>query len=359
MMGLYRLQHHLYSQAYCLLKNKQQASRKEHYTMFQRILVPLDGSTRAEQALPVAARLAHASSGTIVFLRVVNLPNQFVSYMAPEPMATQAVIDTQLEEAKNYLDNLTRSNDLINVHTETEVMVGQPAVHILSVVGTRNIDLVVMCSHGYTGMTRWVLGSVAEKVAHHSLVPVLLLREEKPLLAGLHLNGGSTLRALIPLDGSVYALTAIAPAAQLVTAVSAPGGGALHLTQVVVMPGRVEISHTEREAILQQAKQNLSATVEEMRAGLIAAPGIDHKLSVTWSATIGDDIATGIARMAENGEDVEGVGVFEGCDIIAMATHGYNGLQQWTMGSITERVLHATRLPLLIVRPPDGVTREH
>ena len=145
--------------------------------MFQRILVPMDGSTRAEQALPAAARLAHASSGTIVFLRVVNLPNQFVSYVALEPMATQAVIDTQLEEAKNYLDHLARSNDLINVHAETEVMVGQPAVNILSVVDTRSIDLVVMCSHGYTGMTRWVLGSVAEKVAHHCSVPVLLQRE--------------------------------------------------------------------------------------------------------------------------------------------------------------------------------------
>jgi nucleotide-binding universal stress UspA family protein len=359
MLDLYRLQFHFHSHAYSLLKHTQQASRKEHYTMFQRILVPLDGSTRAEQALPVAARLAHASSGTIVFLRVVYLPNQFVSYLDLEPMATQAVIDTQLEEAKNYLDHLARSNDLSNVHTETEVMVGQPAVNILSAVDTRNIDLVVLCSHGYTGMTRWVLGSVAEKVAHHSPVPVLLLREAKPLLAGLHLNGVSTLRALIPLDGSVLALSAIAPAAQLVTAVSAPGAGALHLTQVVVMPGRGEISHTERETILQQAKQNLSATVEEMRAGLIAAPGIDHRLSVTWSVTIGDDIAAGIARMAENGEDVEGVGVFEGCDIIAMATHGYSGLQRWAVGSITERVLHATRLPLLIVRPPDGVAREH
>jgi len=327
--------------------------------MFQRILVPLDGSTRAEQALPVAARLAHASSGTIVLLQVVNFPNQFASYIDLEPLTTQAVVDTQLEEAKNYLDNLTRSNDLTNVHTETAVMVGQPAVHILSVVETRTIDLVVMGSHGYTGMTRWVLGSVAEKVAHHSLVPVLLLREEKPLLAGLHLNGGRTLRALIPLDGSVLAQAAIAPAAQLVTALSAPRGGALHLTQVVVMPGRGENSQTEREAILQQVKQHLSATGEEMRTGLIADTGVGDRLSVTWSVTIGDDIAVGIARVAENGEAVEEGGVVEGCDIIAMATHGYSGLQRWTVGSVAERVLHATRLPLLIVRPPDEVTKEH
>src|SRR5258708_33699753 len=162
MMDVYCLQHHLHAHTSSLQKNKQQACRKEHYSMFQRILVPLDGSTRAEQALPVAARLAHASSGTIVLLRIVNLASQFVSYVALEPITTQAVIDTQLEEAKNYLDNLTRSNDLINVHSETEVIVGQPPITILSVLDARHIDLVGMCSHDYTGMSRWVLRTVAE-----------------------------------------------------------------------------------------------------------------------------------------------------------------------------------------------------
>jgi nucleotide-binding universal stress UspA family protein len=55
--------------------------------------------------------------------------------------------------------------------------------------------------------------------------------------------------------------------------------------------------------------------------------------------------------VAENGEDAEGAGVFGGCDLIAMATHGREGLQRWAMGSVTERVLHATKYPVLIVRP--------
>lgn len=341
------------------MNNTDESSEKEGVlTMFQRILVPLDGSTRAEQALPVAVRLAHASSGTIVLLRVVDLPNQFVSSRVHEPMATQAVLDTQLEEAKNYLEHLMRSNDLINVHSRREVIIGQPAVNILSIVGMRNIDLVVMCSHGYTGMTRWILGSVAEKVVHHSPVPVLLLREEKPLLTEAHLRGRNTLRALVPLDGSVFALSAIASAAQFVTALSAPESGALHLTHVVIMPGRGESLHAQREAVLQQAKQDLRATGEEMRADTIAALGVDHTPSITWSVTIGDDIAAAIARVAENGEEVEGGGVIEGCDVIVMTSHGYSGLHQWAMGSITQRVLQATRLPLLIVRPPDVVSRE-
>jgi len=70
-------------------------------------------------------------------------------------------------------------------------------------------------------------------------------------------------------------------------------------------------------------------------------------------------VAEAIVRVAENGEDAEGAGVFGGCDIIAMATHGLSGIRRWEMGSITERVLHATRLPLLIVRPPDMMDKSN
>lgn len=146
---------------------------------------------------------------------------------------------------------------------------------------------------------------------------------------------------------------------QLIAALSAPGPGALHLMRVVVLPGAAKISPSEREAIMHKAKQYLRATVEHIRQGLVASPVADLKLAITWSVTIDDDIASGIIRVAEDGEDAEWAGAQDGSDVIAMATHGYSGLQRWAMGSVTERVLHATRLPLLIVRPPDVVTREH
>lgn len=327
--------------------------------MFTHMLVPLDGSRRAEQALPIAARLAQASGGTVVLLRVVNVPNQYTNYIAMQPIITQQDIDYQLDEAKDYLGILTHSTSLHSTDTRTLVFFGQPAASILAVAESQSIDLVVMSSHGYTGMTRWIMGSVAEKVAHHAPVPVLILREGKPLLAGLHPDGGGCLRALIPLDGSTRAEAAIAPVAHLIAALSAPGRGALHFTQVVVMPGIGTISKYERETLLQRAKENLKSTVEEIREGLLADYEADLKLSITWSVTVDDDIAAGIVRVAENSEDAEGAGVFGGCDVIAMATHGYGGLQRWALGSITERVLHTTRLPLLIVRPPDVIAREN
>lgn len=96
---------------------------------------------------------------------------------------------------------------------------------------------------------------------------------------------------------------------------------------------------------------------DQLREGLFASPVADLKLSITWSVTVDTDIAAGIIRVAEQGEDAEGTGVVDSSQVIAMATLGYSRLQQWVMGSITLRVLHATRLPLLIVRPPDKTTK--
>lgn len=327
--------------------------------MFHHILVPLDGSLRAEQALPVAARLAQASGGTVVLLRVVRFHTEFVPYPAVDPGIRQTLNEADLVEARDYLECITRVSSLNGVHTETIAIQGQAAETILSIVDTHHIDLIVLNSHGYTGMKRWVLGSVAEKVARLAPVPVLLLREGGPALVGTPPHAEGPLRALVPLDGSVRAKAALVPAAQLVAALSAPGPGALHLTRVVILPDAEQISQSEREAIMHTAKQYLSSTAEHLRAGLVASPVADFKLAITWSVTIDDDIASGIIRVAEDGEDTEGTGVFGGSDLIAMSTHGYGGLERWAMGSITERVLHATRLPLLVVRPADMMTKGH
>lgn len=320
--------------------------------MFQRVLVPLDGSSRAEQALPVAARIVRASGGKVVLLRVANLTTEFETYSSAGPAAIQTAAVTILEAARNYLQGKAGSSNLAGVQTETEAILGQEAAAILSAVDTHHIDLIAMCSHGYTGMTRWIIGSVAEKVAHRSPVPVLMLREGGPTLANQHPPVRRSLRALVPLDGSAQAITAIVPAAQLIGALSAPAQGILHLTQVVIPPVAGHISYSEREAILQGAREYLSSTVEAIREGSIAGSVTGLKLSLTWSVTIDDDIAGGIIRVAESGVEAEGAEKFGPCDVIAMATHGYGDSQQWVMGSITDRVLQATRLPLLIVRPP-------
>ena len=316
--------------------------------MFRHILVPLDGSSRAERAIPVAARLARTSGGTILLLQVVHSHLEFMTYPAGGPETLQAIIDADMEDARNYLGRITRLNSLAGIHVDTAVTIGRAVPSILSMVQTHQVDLVVMCSHGYTGLKRWALGSVAEKITHQASVPVLLLREGGPTLVGRYQHIVGPWRALIPLDGSTLAKEAIVPAAQLIAALSAPEQGELHLTRVVVLPDPEQISTSEREAIMHKAKRYLSNTVEHIREGLVASAVADLGLTITWSVTIDDDIASGIIRVAEEGADT---GASGSSDVIVMATHGLSGLQRWAIGSVTERVLQATRLPLLIVRP--------
>ena len=163
------------------------------------------------------------------------------------------------------------------------------------------------------------------------------------------------------LDGSSHAKTAIEPAANLIAALAAPAQGALHLTRVVkpVASDDEEKDPEGREHFMHKAKRYLSSTVEHLREGLVAPAVADLKVPVTWSVAVDTDVASALIRVAENGEDAEGAGVFGGCDLIAMATHGSGGIQRWAMGSITERVLGATKLPLLIVRLTDMMDKSH
>lgn len=326
-------------------------------TMFRRILVPLDGSQRAERALSVAARLARASGGSLILLQVLTSPIELAWEAMEAPVRLQEAFDRDQIRAVDYFERLVASDKLAGLEITKEVLSGAPAQAILSVAHSSQVDLIVLCSHGYTGMTRWVLGSVAEKVARHAPVPVLVLREGGPVPAAPRPSPARPLRALIALDGSVRAKAAIEPTAHLIAALAAPAEGALHLAQVVkpALPDTEDESFPQGDGKtgLQKAKEYLSAIADQVREDLVAPAGADLKLRITWSVAVDTDVAPALIRLAENGEDAEGSGVFGGCDIIVMATHGYSGYQHWAMGSITERVLLTTKLPLFIVRPPN------
>src|SRR5947209_8058059 len=212
---------------------------KRRHTMFQRILVPLDGSTRAEQAIPVAARIARASDGSIILLRAVTTLLEYASYAIYPSMITGEAVEADSKAATIYLKAVADSRDLAGIEVTTKIETGIVAPTLLDSIKEEQADLVVMCSHGNTGLKRWLLGSVAQQVARHCPVPVLILREggQQPTssypdrLHPLH-----TPRALVALDGSKLAETALVPAAHLVAALAAPARGSLFLTRVVTWP---------------------------------------------------------------------------------------------------------------------------
>jgi len=317
--------------------------------MFQRILVPLDGSPRAELALPMAVQIARASSGSVVLLRVVSPPIDYGGGLAQAPLLTEQVLETELAMASGYLDRVAKARELTGIVTTTDAMFGLPAQAILAEAESEAVDLIVMCTHGHSGFTRWALGSVTQKVARHSPVPVLVLRAGVPLPPVSRAETPRSISALVALDGSSLAETALAPAAHLVAALAAPAQGALHLMQVVkVFPTSAEegfVSQLNQDS-LKRAEAYLAAVKEQAQETCQ-----DLKLSITWSVALDADVADAIIGTAEYGKQVEGARGFGGSDLIAMSTHGRGGLERWVMGSMTERVLGATRLPMLIVRP--------
>jgi nucleotide-binding universal stress UspA family protein len=330
--------------------------------MFQHILVPLDGSSRAQRAVPIAARIARASGGYITLLRAVTSSSQ-IAWQATESIRQQEILDADQARAARYLTRLAASEELAGVKTITQVSIGQPAQLILAVASSQSldvppVDLIIMCSHGYTGFKRWALGSVAQKIAYHSTVPVLVLFPDRGTVPS-HPYPDPTrplhaIAAAVALDGSSLAEAALFPAAYLVAALAAPAQGSLHLTQVVqrpgvdaVLAGGKRMDQLRRDQSIAEAMNYLRKIADDLHTSLAG----DLNLKVTWSVAVAADVADALIEVAEMGRVGGGTCVYGGCDILALTSYGRGGLQRWALGSVTERILAATKLPLLIVRP--------
>lgn len=321
--------------------------------MFKRILVPLDGSELAEQALPVAARLARASEGVLVLLRVAAIP------IEDEPGKTSAqtygekAVEKGLDVALEYLESIARLDAMADIDIEAEALIGAVAPTILSCAQSLEADMIVMCSHGYTGLKRWSMGSVTQKVVRQSPIPVLVVREDSILPAETQPGAGHPLSALVTLDGSTMAEAALEPAAQVIAALAAPTPAKLHLVEVVsVMPtyGRLRSLAAFDAELREEERQKAEAYLKKVMDRLHETMPGELNLTVTSSVLVETDVAETILKVAGQPEHREG-GDVPTCDLIAMATHGRGGLPRWLLGSVTERVMHTTKLPLLVVRP--------
>jgi nucleotide-binding universal stress UspA family protein len=314
-------------------------------SMFKQILVPLDGSARAEQALPVTARLARATNGTVTLVQAVYPPDKFMESVGT--IVLPDILDEDVPAAKEYLEGVAKTSSLEGIHIATKAVTGHPAQSILAEANADNVDLIVLSSHGYTNVVHWSMGSIAEKVARHAPSPVLILHECCALTTEAGTAPHGSIRVLVPLDGSEHAEASIVPAALLVSVLSAPARGELHLTRVVYPAGGEASGFKEEVA---RTQQYLRSVVERLQHHPLTDAGVPLDLLMTWSVTVADDAASGIIQAAEKSGKGEYAGQDEGCQVIAMATHGLGGPQLWAMGSTTERVLQAARQPLLIVR---------
>lgn len=128
--------------------------------MFQHILVPLDGSARAEQVLPLAARLACVSGGTLILVRVVDIQYR-LAWQAPDmPIDFDRLLTAEQETASSYLAKIAHADELAGLNVLTETGEGRPDETILTIAQEQGADLILMSSHGYTGLKKYELLAV-------------------------------------------------------------------------------------------------------------------------------------------------------------------------------------------------------
>ena len=294
--------------------------------MYERIMVPLDGSNAAEMVLPYAEEIATKFNSEIALVSVAE----------PTPAESdhlfRAYLKTIQEKVRTELGNWGAKP---GTPVTIEVLAGKPAQEILSYAADKNVSLVVMASRGTSGEGPWLLGNIAAKVLRATTKPVLLVRKEAPA-EGLQ-RKGLIKRILVPLDGSKVAEQIVPHAEELARGM----GAELILFQAYesflgVISGEAMITMSAEE--IKEANKHRE---EDAKAYLRTIAGTLREMGLTVSEVIvPGDPADVILSYAES----------NAVDIISMSTHGLSGLKRWVFGSVTDKVLHAGDMPVLVVR---------
>ena len=288
--------------------------------MYRTILVPLDGSLIAERVLPFVQTLARASGGRIVLVRAALESPSDGTDSAEERRAA-------MRESEEYLQMTAAQLDA-DVDVETAAYYGEAAEVILQQARERNVDLVVMSTHGRSGLGRWIYGSVADRVMRHAEVPVMLI----PAGCECVWPTERAFRILVPLDGSDFAEEALRPARDLARMLSAE----LYLLRVVEPSSYARLGGYpylvfDPEADLAAARRYLEGIAGRLRS---------EGLAVEVRSVIGPP-ALMIATLARE----------QHANAVVIATHGTGGLSRLVMGSVATGLFQRSTVPIVIVRP--------
>lgn len=310
--------------------------------MFSRILVPLDGTVHAELALPVAARIARASGGTVVLLHVLSGPRELLPFVLPALEPSTYAADVAKAEA--YLEAVAARPDLADVTVVSEVRSGIVHSTILGVAGAQGADLVVLVAGKHTGLARWLGAGISDRVERLAPIPVLTLTGANRLT-----EGGAVDRAAIVVDGSAQSEAAIPPAARIAAALSP--GQPVTLQLVWAGPLALDANPPAREAALRDADTALRGISERAREAVRPL----GPFTVTWVVLRQRDPWQAVAGVAEYGDAAEGV--VAPAAFIALAPHMLRGFALAAENKPDDKLRDHTDLPLLIV--PRELVRPH
>ena len=296
-------------------------------TIFTHILAPLDGSRLAECVLPHAVALARGFDARLTVLHVIE----------PPPDGDDAAVDPldwemRKAEAEAYLETVEDKLRTAEVDVDLEILEGRAAESIVACVKERDVNLLVLSSHGSSGLTRWNVSSVTQKVILDAPTSLLLVRAyeaEAPAPTALRYT-----RILAPLDGSQRAECVLAGIDHLAGYYDA----AIYLVHVVRRPEMPRnMPRTEKEEELYAEVTARNRTVA--RAYLEQVQGrLTNKSTVRLEES--DDATYALHELAEE----------YAVDLVVLGAHGYSGSPKWPYGSVTTSFITYSSKPLLIVQ---------
>jgi len=338
------------------------------------ILVPLDGSEMALHVIPYVRTLAAILPADVLLLHVISpaarrdffdhapintiplqyiaadepvyLPDRALSVSAPSYTGNipaniweqeQQQYATLRQHAETYLNQAAEQLRKDGLEVDIDVHFDSPAERIVAAAHSQHATLIAMVTHGYSGMRRWAFGSVTDEVVHKTDIPVFIVRDGNRAMP----NERPTIqRILVPLDGTECARQALPIATELATCADARIRLVRAINPIDDMPIMMNMLHapgsyleTLLADIRSQARDTLKATAGELRQCHL-------QVSTCVSEAHPAELIVGEAARWQS-------------DLIVMATHGYNGLKRLAMGSVADKVLHATTTPLLLVHAAD------
>src|SRR5579871_649839 len=275
----------------------------------RRIMVPVDGSTLSEKAVPLAREIALAQQAVVDLVYVVT---PFIStadgwgMVAPDAETCQTILDAIDEEARAVLRRLAEGLHQAGVHATAQLLRGSAALALLDYEAEARPDLVVIGTHGRGGLTRFALGSVADRFVRDGTAPTLLVRATVEAPRALE-------RALVPLDGSAVAESCLPLVQQL-------AGKPLRFVHFFEA-----IDEEEGTSDAQAYLEGIAAPLQA--AGLATHVAVGHGPA---EATI--------------------VAAARGMDLVIMSTHGRGGFDRLRHGSVAEQLVRELPIPVLLTR---------
>jgi nucleotide-binding universal stress UspA family protein len=307
--------------------------------MYKRMLVPLDGSELAEAVFVYAKELAGRLDLDITLLHVCTPAEREMLSVH------KAYIERAVEEVKKQTKEVQQQTGVKSkgkaLEIRGELAVGRPAEEILRYADENNIDLVLLATHGRSGIRRWAMGSVADKVLRVSRVPIWLVRAAVPEEVVYDKWPSRTL--LVPLDGSKLA-ESVLPHVEVLARQRGKELVEVVLIRVYETPFiTADYPESAMRLTWEEHVKHIKSAFEkrsEEYLQKIATRLKDSGLNVRFEVLTGEP-ASEIINYATK----------HPFNLIAMSTHGRSGIGRWAYGSVADKVLHGVTSPIFLVRP--------